>query len=155
MTRTARVMDVVDGVVATLKVPGSFGPFVPAFNPRADFQPVFSLPTLQTLNVTCIAADEADTPRLRQTTQLDVSVDVWIQKHFADDAEARALMALCEQIKTVLKLPAGIGPMPLGDGSHASWIGMTARPLWHPDHMQKENVFTRVLTFTYRTKIPR
>lgn len=163
MTQTSRDMDIVDAAVALLNAPPSvigapptaFAAFAIGFEAQADFQPVFDLQDLQDLRVTCIPADEADTLLTHQKTQLDVSVDVWIQKHFADAAEARMLMFVCEQMKTLLKLPAGVGPMSLADGSHASWIGMTARPLWHPEHMQKKNVFTRVLTFTYRTKIPR
>lgn len=156
MPLTSRVMDVADAVAALLNAPpNGFGPFLSSFQSAVAFQPQFDLKQLQTLQVAVIPDEEADTMLLKQTNQLDVSVDVWIQKHIAGVPEGRSLMALAEQFKTLLKLPRPVGPMTLGDGSHASWIGMTARPLWHPNHMLEKNVFTRVLTFTYRTKIPR
>jgi hypothetical protein len=152
---TDRVMDIVDAVAALLNAPPTgFPAFVLGFQAQVAFQPLFDLKELQTLQVTCVAAEENDTMLLRQSSQLDVAVDVGVQKHMASVAEGRQLMALAYQFKTLLKLPAGL-VFTFPDGSHASWIGMTSRPLWHPDQMLHKNVFTRVLCFTYRTKIPR
>ncbi len=153
-------LQIVDAVVALLNGPPQGYAFTISATAVAGFAPIYDLTLLQTPKVTVMPGDEEDTFLHRNASQLDVNVDVGIQQKLPPNAAtadliSRCLMQYASQIKKLLKLPADVGPLTLADGTRASWIGMTARPLWHEPHLLESRTFTRILTFTYRTKVGR
>ncbi|MCL2645613.1 MAG: hypothetical protein FWD61_01245 [Phycisphaerales bacterium] len=135
-------IDVADAIVAALKAEPLKLDAVRAYRPE------FDLAELKTLRVSVVPRGIEITSLGRNVNQHDVSVDVGVQQKIdPDDTEALdALMAKVQRIADELRLRRLDLP---GDGS-AAWVKTENEPIYSPDHLQSKQVFTSVLTFTYR-----
>jgi hypothetical protein len=137
--------DIADAVAAELNAaePGTFGQ---AFTAQRQVLPAFELPDLANLKVTVVPKAVLTSGASRSLTQLDVSVDIGIQKKLGSDmdTEVAALGTLVDQIGDYLRR------RPLAAARYAAWAGSNNEPVYAPDHLAEHRVFTSVLTVTYR-----
>jgi len=136
------VIHVADAVVAALKSDPLKLDAVRAYRPE------FDLAELKTLRVSVVPRGIEITSLGRNINQHDVSVDVGVQKKIdlTDNAALDNLMTLVEKIADQLRLKR----LELPGGGSAIWIKTANDPIYSPDHLQTKQVFTSVLTFTYR-----
>lgn len=135
-------IDVADAVVTALKSDPLKLDAVRAYRPE------FDLMELKTLRVSVVPKGIEITSLGRRANQHDVSVDVGVQQKvdLADSATLDGLMQLVEQIADFLRLRR----IDLADGSSVMWVKTENDPIYSPDHLQTKQVFTGVLTFTFR-----
>jgi hypothetical protein len=139
---TNLIISVADAIVTVLKADPLKLDAVRAYRPE------FDLAELKTLRVSVVPRGIEITSLGRNTNQHDISVDVGVQKKVdpANDAALDDLMTLVEKIADQLRLKRLELP---GNGS-AIWIKTVNDPIYSPDHLQTKQVFTSVLTFTFR-----
>jgi len=139
------VTDIADAVVAELNSPPP-GTFAQAFTAARHYRPQFDLAELKTLRVSVVPRKVEITSLMRSANQNDVSVDVAVQKKVSPDdtAELDALMALVEQIADYFRLRR-LTAVPT-----ALWTKTENVPVYSPEHLEQKQVFTSVLTFTFR-----
>jgi len=123
---------------------GSFSqPFVAVRHSR----PSFELAELKELRVSVVPRAISIVNLGRSLNQHDVSVDVAVQKKLSPQtqtAELDELMELLEQIGDCLRLKR-LSTMPT-----AAWVRSENSPIYSPEHLEQHNVFTSVLTITFR-----
>lgn len=141
-------IDVANAVVTELNaapVPPATG-FSQAFTAVRAYRPVFDLTELKTLKVTVVPKSIDITSMMRHANQNDVAVDVAVQKKVNPDdlSELDGLMALTEQIGDFFRLRR-LTALP-----SAIWMKTENNPVYSPDHLETKQVFTSVLTFTFR-----
>lgn len=136
---------VADAVVAELNGAPA-GTFAQAFAAARHYRPQFDLAELKTLRVSVVPKGIAITGLMRSANQHDVSVDVAVQKKVnpADSAELDGLMTLVEQIADYFLLRR-LTALPT-----ALWTKTDNVPVYAPEHLEQKQVFTSVLTFTFR-----
>ena len=136
------VIAVADAIVAALKAEPLKLDAVRAYRPE------FELAELKTLRVSVVPRGIEIVILNRNANQHDVSIDVGVQQKVdaADDAALDALMAKVQQIADELRLRR----LTLPDNGSAVWVKTVNEPIYSPDHLQTKQVFTSVLTFTYR-----
>lgn len=115
-------------------------------NAQRHYRPQFDLAELKTLRVSVVPKSIAITGAGRNSNQHDVSVDVAVQKKLATEAlaEIDALMELVQAIADALRLRR-LAAMP-----EALWLRTENAPVYAPEHLEQQRVFTSVLTLTYR-----
>jgi len=136
------IIDVADAVTASLNA----GSFNLAFEATRQYQPVFELQDLQTLQVSVVPKSIAITTASRDRGFFDCRVDIGIQKKVDPDepAELDSLMVLVEQIVDHLRMER-LAAMPA-----AAWVEITNEPVFAPEHLEQWRQFTSVLTIAYR-----
>lgn len=136
---------IADAVVAELNGAAA-GTFVQAFTAARHYRPQFDLAELKTLRVSVVPKGIAITGLMRSANQHDVSVDVAVQKKVnpTDSAELDGLMTLVEQIADYLRLRR-LTALPT-----ALWTKTDNVPVYSPEHLETKQVFTSVLTLTFR-----
>ena len=136
---------IADAVVTDLNGAAA-GTFAQAFTAARHYRPQFDLAELKTLRVSVVPKGIAITGLMRSANQHDVSVDVAVQKKVnpADSAELDGLMALVEQIADYFRLRR-LTALPT-----ALWTKTDNVPVYAPEHLEQKQVFTSVLTFTFR-----
>ena len=136
------VINVMDAVVVALKAEPLKLDAVRAYRPE------FELAELKTLRVSVVPRGIEITSLNRNVNQHDVSVDVGVQQKVDPDDTAvlDALMAKIQQIADELRLRR----LPLPENGSAVWVRTANEPVYSPDHLQSKQVFTSVLTFTFR-----
>ena len=136
---------IADAVVTDLNGAAA-GTFAQAFTAARHYRPQFDLAELKTLRVSVVPKGIAITGLMRSANQHDVSVDVAVQKKVnpADSAELDGLMALVEQIADYFRLRR-LTALPT-----ALWTKTDNVPVYAPDHLEQKQVFTSVVTFTFR-----
>jgi hypothetical protein len=142
------LLDIADAVVAELNatpVPPATG-FSQPFTATRAYRPQFDLVELKTLKVTVVPKGIEIINITRHSNQNDVSVDVAVQKKVDpnDPSEIDALMALVEQIGDFFRLRR------LTSFPTALWTKTENLPVYSPDHLETKQVFTSVLTLTFR-----
>lgn len=112
------------------------------------YRPQFDLEELKSLRVSVVPKAIEIATLGRRSNQHDVSVDVAVQQRVdaADNTALDALMTLVQQIADFLRLRR----IDLADGSSAVWIKTENTPIYSPEHLEQKQVFTSVLTVTYR-----
>ncbi len=142
----AMVTDIADAVVTALKSADAGLP-QPVSIARA-YLPQFDLAELKTLRVTVVPKRIEIASLGRNSNQHDVSVDVAVQKKIASASadELDPLMTLVEQIANYLRLKR----LALASGDSAIWVKTENAPIYAPEHLEQKQVFTSVLTVTYR-----
>jgi hypothetical protein len=122
------------------------GTFAQAFTASRHYRPQFDLAELKTLRVSVVPKGIAVTGLMRNANQHDVSIDVAVQKKVSPDdaAELDGLMTLVEQIADFFRLRR-LWALP-----EALWTQTQNVPVYSPEHLETKQVFTSVLTFTYR-----
>ncbi len=136
------VIDVADAVVTALKSDPLKLDAVRAYRPE------FDLTELKALRVSVVPKGIEITNLGRRANQHDVSVDVGVQQKVdpTDTAALDALMGQVQQVADQLRL----GRLDLPGGGSAIWVKTENDPIYSPDHLQTKQVFTSVLTFTFR-----
>jgi len=138
------INQIADAVVASLNA----APFSLPFTAERRYQPVFELSQLQELRVSVVPKSLTATAATRSDAFFDCAIDIGIQRKVnADDpAELDALMRLVEEIGYRLR------GQPLAGLPAAVWLALENDPVFAPEHLEKERVFTSVLTVTYRVR---
>jgi len=82
----------------------------------------------------------------RITSQHDVQIDIGIQKKLGKDLDAE-VPVLCELVD---EIAAFLKRRPLQATPHAVWVRSANEPIYAPEHLAEQRVFTSILTVTYR-----
>jgi len=139
------ILSVTDAVVAALKAEPLKLDAVRAYRPE------FELPELKTVRVSVVPRGIEITGLGRNANQHDVSIDVAVQKKVdaSDQEELDGLMAVVEKIADSLRLRRleWTG----GSGGAAVWVKTENSPIYSPEHLESKQVFTSVLTLTFRS----
>lgn len=116
------------------------------FQARRTVLPQFELAELAGLKVPVVPKAVEITNISRSMSAFDVQVDVGVQKKVGKqiDAEVEPLMELVEEIATYLR------GRQLQEFPNAVWVRASNEPVYAPDHLAEQRVFTSVLTLTYR-----
>lgn len=137
------MIQLADAIVASLNA-GSFGQ---RFQAERHYQPVVELQQLQQLKVTVVPKSVSISAASRQDSFFDCAVDIGVQRKISDDPEVLdGLMQLVEEIADHLRFKR------LDGFPAAAWLSIENDPIFAPDHLEKERVFTSVLTVTYRVR---
>lgn len=142
------VVDIADAVTAELNAAPA-GTFEPAFTAERRVLPVFELADLAELRVTVVPKGVQITGSTRSASQYDISVDIGVQRKLAAgdkdlDAEVATLGSLVDEIADYLR------QRPLSAAPFATWVSIANEPVYAPEHLLEQRVFTSVLTVTYR-----
>jgi hypothetical protein len=141
-------LDIADAVVSELnnaQVPPAPG-FVQPFVAVRAYRPVYDLADLKTLRVTVVPKGLEIVNITRNANQNDVSVDVAVQQKVDpnDSAQMDALMQLVEKLGDFFRLRR-LTALPT-----ALWTKTENVPIYAPEHLETKQVFTSVLTLTFR-----
>jgi len=136
------VIDIADAVVAEL----SSGAFSQSIAPQRMVLPEFGLEDLADLRVTAVPKAVEISGSTRSISQYDVQIDIGVQKKLGKDldAEVAELCGLVDEIADFLKLRS------LADAPYAAWVRSANEPVYAPEHLAEQRVFTSILTITYR-----
>ncbi|NJL32249.1 MAG: hypothetical protein HC898_11885 [Phycisphaerales bacterium] len=141
----ALLIDIAQALVTELNAaaPGSF---TQTFTAVRGYCPQFDLAELKTLRVTVVPRKLELASLTRQSNQHDVSVDVAVQKKvlLTDVAQLDDLMMLVEQIGDYFRLRR-LTALP-----NVLWLRTENLPVYIPEHLEEKQVFTSVLTLTFR-----
>jgi hypothetical protein len=136
------ILDVADAIATALKSEPLKLDAVRAYRPE------FDLTELKTLRVSVVPKAIEITNLGRRANQHDVSVDVGIQQK-VDPADTAALDALMDQVQKISE-QLRLGRLDLPGGGSAIWGKTENDPIYSPEHLETKQVFTSVLTFTFR-----
>jgi hypothetical protein len=138
------INQIADAVVASLNA----APFSLPFTAERKYQPAFELSQLHELRVSVVPKSLAATAATRADVFFDCAIDIGVQRKVnADDAPTLdGLMHLVEEITDRLRFHR-LEALP-----GAAWLAIENDPIFAPDHLEKERVFTSVLTVTYRVR---
>jgi hypothetical protein len=141
----ALVIDIADAVTAELNAAPA-GTFDPAITAVRRVLPEFDLADLAGLKVSVVPKALEITGSTRSTSQYEIAVDIGVQKKLGKDldAEVAALGTLMDQIADYLRR------RPLTAAPFAAWVRTQNDPVYAPEHLAAQRVFTSVLTVTYR-----
>ena len=139
-------MPLVADIAEAVKTDLNGGTFSQPFTAERLYQPLFELPDMQQLHVTVVPSGVAVLPATRKQCFIDVTVDVAVQKKFAqgDAVELDPLMALVEEIRVFFQLQR------LAAYPSAVWQKTENKPIYALEHMDELRQFTSVLSLTFR-----
>ena len=139
------ITTIADAVVTELNGAPS-GTFGQAFTAARHYRPQFDLAELKTVRVSVVPKAIGITGLMRNANQHDVSIDIAVQKKVSptDAAELDGLMLLTEQIADFFRLRRLLA-LP-----EALWTKTDNVPVYSPEHLETKQVFTSVLTLTFR-----
>lgn len=139
------VIDIADAVTAELNAAPA-GTFDPAIAAVRRVLPEFELADLAELKVSVVPKSVQITGSTRAASQYEIAVDIGVQKKLGKDldGEVAALSTLMDQIADYLRRRS------LTAAPFAAWVGITNEPVYAPEHLAEQRVFTSVLTVTYR-----
>ncbi len=139
------ITTIADAVVTELNAAPA-GTFAQAFTAARHYRPQFDLADLKTVRVSVVPKGIGITGLMRNANQHDVAIDVAVQKkvNTADAAELDGLMLLTEQIADFFRLRR-LSALP-----EALWTKTDNVPVYSPEHLETKQVFTSVLTLTFR-----
>lgn len=141
----ALIIDIADAVAAELNAAPA-GTFNPAIAAVRRVLPEFELADLTELKVSVVPKAVEINGSTRSASQFDLQVDIGVQKKLGKDldTEVAALCGLMDQIAAYLRRRA----LPGVPG--AAWVRTQNEPVYAPEHLAEQRVFTSVLTVTYR-----
>lgn len=136
----ALLIEVADAMVAQL----NDHDFSEEFVAQRLYLPLFERTAMQELHVTVVPKAEESVLRSRSQTRDDLKIDVAVQQAVdaSDIDKIDALMELTGEIKAFLRFRPMAG---------VSWVGIEHEPIYSVDHLTSQQLFTSVLTLTYRT----
>jgi len=137
------VIDIADAIVTALEADVAADEFGISFKPERKLVPAFEIDELNTLRVTVFPKANEQEIADRSRNRHDVTVDIGIQKRIAGDAEVEQLLDLVETIDSRLSRRQ-LEAVP------ARYVNSQNQPVYSPEHLTSQNVFTSVLTLTYR-----
>ena len=137
--------DIADAVAAELNAADS-GTFSQAFTAERKVLPAFDLADLAELKVCLVPKSVTITGSTRTASQYEIAVDIGIQKKLGKDldGEVQTLGTLVDEIADYLTR------RPLSAAAFAAWAAMANEPVYAPEHLAEQRVFTSILTVTYR-----
>jgi len=137
--------DIADAVAAELNAadPSTFSQDLTA---ERKVLPSFDLPDLAELKVCVVPKAVTITGATRAACQYEIAVDIGIQKKLGRDldTEVASLGTLADEIADYLRR------RPLAAAPYAAWASIANEPVYAPEHLAEQRVFTSVLTVTYR-----
>ena len=135
--------DIADAVTTELNASGLLPGAIAA---QRMVLPEFELADLAELKVAVVPRSVLITGGTRAASQYDVAVDIGLQKKLGKDldAEVATLGTLVDQIADHLRR------RPLQQAPGAAWVSIANEPVYAPEHLAEQRVFTSVLTVTYR-----
>ena len=136
------LLSIADAVVTALNAGGFSRPFAA----ERKYQPVFEAADLADLRVSVVPKGMTLAVATRAADDCDCSVDIGVQQKVDVDnpAQLDALMALVQEIIERLRR------RPLEACPAAVWVSLKNEPVFAPEHLNQQHVFTSVLTVTYR-----
>jgi hypothetical protein len=136
------ITDIADAVVTGLNA----GTFSQEFTAQRSYRPVMDLPQLQALHVTVVPRDVTIASAGRDRNQHDCRIDIAVQKKVDQEqpAEIDSLMDLVEEIIECFQGHR------LDDYPDAALVRIENAPIYSVEHMDQHQVFTSVVTLTYR-----
>ena len=139
------ILDVADAVVNELNM-AEPDVFSVDFAAVRKVLPAYELAELAELKVTVVPKRVEISGSTRSVSQYDLAVDIGIQKKLGKDLDAEivALSTLVDEIADYFR------GLPLGDAPWAAWVHTANDPVYAPEHLAEQRVFTSVLTVTYR-----
>ena len=139
------ITDIADAVVAELNAAPA-GTFEPSFTAQRRVLPAFELAELKALKVTVVPKAVQITGSTRSSSQYDLAIDIGVQRKLTSDSDSDVenLGTLVDQIAEHLR------QRPLSTAPYASWMSIVNEPVYSPEHLLEQRVFTSVLTVTYR-----
>ncbi len=123
--------------------------FSPAtFTAERGYNPVKTLEDLAALTVTVVPKKRTIDAATRGTHHFDDAVDIGVQKKL-DPATPANVDAMIDQVEAIVdhlrKTPR------LTDAPGSFLAEITNDPIFAPEHLDKHQAFTSVITITYRT----
>jgi hypothetical protein len=112
--------------------------------------PEFEIKDLAELKVTVVPRSVNITGATRASSQYEIAIDIGLQKKITSnasgsmDTEVATLGTLVDQITSYLQR------RPLAGFPWATWVSITNDPIYVPEHLAQQSVFTSALTVTYR-----
>jgi hypothetical protein len=118
-------------------------------NAKRQVLPIHDLAQLRELTVSVVPRGVQIQSVTRRLSQYDCQVDIGIQQKLTVpqdeiDTKVKELSQLVQQITEYLQRQQ------LTDMPYAIWIKVENVPIYDPDHLANQRVFTSVLTLTYR-----
>jgi len=143
------VTEIADAVAAELNAAAPGSVFSQTFTAQRKIVPAYELSELTDLKVTVVPKAVEITGSTRAASQYEITVDIGIQKKLPPgsgdgDDQVETLGTLVDQIAEYLRR------RPLPGAPFAAWVGITNDPVYAPEHLLEQRVFTSVLTVTYR-----
>jgi len=138
-------LDIADAVTAEINAAGLLPSGIPGAVRRV--LPEFELKDLAELKVTVVPRSVNITGATRTSSQYEIAIDIGLQKKLAPtsmDTEVASLGTLVDQIANHLQRRQLVG------FPWATWVSIANDPLYVPEHLAQQSVFTSVLTVTYR-----
>jgi hypothetical protein len=135
----SKLIDIADAIVASLN--GVL--FDPPFEAARVYQPNFTLPELQTVQVSVVPKSIVITNASRAESQFEYAIDVGVQQKIDGEASVDDLMALVEAIVDHLQRKA------MAD---ATWVSISNEPVFGEQNLDEQRVFISVVTVTYRDR---
>ena len=118
-------------------------------NAKRMVLPIHDLSQLRALTVSVVPRGVQVQSITRKLSQYDCQVDIGIQQKLTVpqdqiDTAVKDLSGFVQQIADYLQR------QPLTDMPYAIWIKVENEPIYDPDRLANQRVFTSVLTLTYR-----
>ncbi len=110
------------------------------------YRPVFDLPEMKDLRVTVVPRSVEVVRLGRSPWQHDYTIDIAVQQAIGSDSDIDALMQLAEELQdhfTGLSLAVNNELYPV--------LSVVIDPLFAPEHLSEMQLFTTVITVTFRT----
>lgn len=138
--------DIADAVTTEINASGLLPPSVTA---KRMVLPEFELADLAEMKVAVVPKSVLITGSTRAASQYEIAIDIGIQQKLAPgnkdlDTEVATLGTLVDQIADHLRKRA------LGGAPYATWVSINNEPVYAPEHLAEQRVFTSVLTVMYR-----
>ena len=139
----ATIAEMAAGVVTQL----NRGTFSQPFTAVRDYRPSYTLEELQTLRVTVMPKAVAIAGFSRKANSYDHKIEIAVQKKLAEETieEIDALVALTQEVCDVFG-GARIDALP-----GAMIVELENDPVFAPEHIDQQRVFTSLITVTFRT----
>ena len=137
--------DIADAVAAEINAAAD-GTFSEAIDAQRQVLPARELADLATLKVTVVPKAIEISGSTRSVSQYDIAIDIGIQKKLGKDldAEVPPLTTLVDEIAEYLR------KRQLTAAAYAAWVRTVNEPVYVPEHLASQRVFTSLLTVTYR-----
>jgi len=116
-----------------------------SFTVARSYQPEYELPDLDDLTVTVVPATAERAMISRGADEFSIDVECGIVQRITagDSAELDALMALVEELADAFRA------LRLGTTTVAVCVNMKNAPVYDPDVLREEHLFTSLITFTF------
>lgn len=138
------ITDIADAVAAEINT----GAFLPVQAQRRVL-PEFELAELAEMKVCVVPKSLRITGATRAASQYEIAIDIGVQMKLTPgdtdvDAQVATLGIMVDEIVDHLR------QRPLAGTPYATWVSIENEPVYAPEHLAEQRVFTSVLTVTYR-----